>query len=530
MKQICELNFSNSFVASLPGDQTGGAASRLTPLVSYSLVKPEFAAKPEMLSWSREAAELIDLADIDEKDQDLARVFSGNLLCPQMQPFAARYGGHQFGHWAGQLGDGRAITLGEVLNARGQRWEIQLKGAGRTPYSRRADGRAVLRSSLREYVCSEAMFFLGVPTTRALCCVLTGDDVVRDMFYDGHPEAEPGAITTRMAPSFVRFGHFEIYAANEEWDLLRTFLHYVMNTHFPQHTHQGTYDYLGWFREVLRSTAMLMVDWLRVGFVHGVMNTDNMSILGLTVDYGPYGWQDVYDPDWTPNTTDRERRRYRFGAQASVALWNLQRLAEAIEPIVGQEGALIDVLDSYQEILVEEYHLMMSRKLGLTGTLNRERKKLIGDLGTVLCATEIDMTLFFRLLGKTSIQQASGLEAEEVLAEISAAFYSPVIADSVRVQAKDWLGRYQQTLRGNSGSVVDRVSLMNRSNPCVIPRNYLLQECLDDLSQGNQTSLQNLLQAIRTPYDHNAVTERYFRKRPEWAKTKPGCSALSCSS
>lgn len=517
-------------MCSLPGDQTGDARSRVTPQVCYSLVQPVAVAKPEILCWSREAAQLIDLSEIDEKDPDLAAVFAGNLLCPKMQPYAARYGGHQFGHWAGQLGDGRAIALGEVLNASKQRWEIQLKGAGRTPYSRNADGRAVLRSSLREYVCSEAMYFLGVPTTRALCCVLTGDSVVRDMFYDGRPQAEPGAITTRMAPSFVRFGHFEIYAANEEWDLLRTFLHYVMDTHFPQHVHHGSYDYIGWFGDVLRSTALLMVEWLRVGFVHGVMNTDNMSILGLTIDYGPYGWQDVYDPEWTPNTTDRERRRYRFGAQPSVAFWNLQRLAEAIGPIVAQEGALLDVLDSYQGFLVDEYHLMMSRKLGLSGAMNRETKKLIGDLSPMLCASEVDMTLFFRMLSKTSIQQASALDAEAAFAEICEAYYDPNLAAEVRVQAKNWLVQYQNILRGDSRSPMERVGLMNRSNPFVIPRNYMLQECLDDLSQGNLTSLQKLLQAIKTPYERNSVTEPYYRKRPEWAKTRPGCAALSCSS
>src|SRR3569623_2446364 len=249
-----------------------------------------------------------------------------------MQPWASNYGGHQFGHWAGQLGDGRAITVGEIINAAGQRWELQLKGAGPTPYSRHADGRAVLRSSIREFLCSEAMHHLGVPTTRALCLVETGEAVVRDMFYDGHPREEPGAIVCRVAPSFVRFGHFELPYARNDVALLRQLADFTIRRAFPHLRGQGEALYADWFGVVCERTARLMALWMRVGFVHGVMNTDNMSILGLTIDYGPYGWIDDYDPDWTPNTTDAEGRRYRFGAQPQVAYWNLTRLAGALAP------------------------------------------------------------------------------------------------------------------------------------------------------------------------------------------------------
>src|SRR5258706_5931713 len=213
-----------------------------------------------------------------------------------MQPYAARYGGHQFGHWAGQLGDGRAITLAEVVNAQGQRFDLQLKGAGLTPYSRTADGRAVLRSSVREFMCSEAMHHLGVPTTRALSLTATGAAVIRDMFYDGNPEPEPGAIVCRVAPSFVRFGNVEILAANDELAVLKRLADYVILNHYPELGAPSREVYGRWFQEICRRTALMIVDWMRVGFVHGVMNTDNMSILGLTIDYGPYGWLEGYDP------------------------------------------------------------------------------------------------------------------------------------------------------------------------------------------------------------------------------------------
>src|SRR5207302_5397861 len=285
-------------------------------------------------------------------------VLAGNLVTPTMRPFAARYGGHQFGSWAGQLGDGRAISLGELTGRDGSSWEIQLKGAGRTPYSRQGDGRAVLRSSLREFMCSEAMFQLGVPTTRALSLVGTGEPVIRDMFYDGHPRPEPGAIVCRVAPSFVRFGNFQILAANNELDALKRLADYVIREHFAGHS------YADWYQEVCRRTALLMVDWMRLGFVHGVMNTDNLSILGVTIDYGPYGWLEGYDPMWTPNTTDAQGRRYCYGNQPGIAQWNLARLAEALLPLVEREK-LEEGLNLYADTFNDGWRRALAQKLGL---------------------------------------------------------------------------------------------------------------------------------------------------------------------
>ena len=344
---LAALTFDNRFVAELPADPEAGNFRRQVA-ACYSHVDPTPVAGPKLIGWSPEAAALLDLPGDAGDGAALAEVFAGNRLLPGMQPIATCYGGHQFGNWAGQLGDGRAINLGEIVNKKGERWTLQLKGAGPTPYSRTADGLAVLRSSLREFLCSEAMFHLGVPTTRALSLTLTGDEVVRDILYDGHPAPEPGAVVCRVAPSFTRFGHFEILAARRDVELLRQLLDFTIATDFPHLTAADAETrYLDWFDDVTRRTADMIVHWMRVGFVHGVMNTDNMSVLGLTIDYGPYGWLEDYDPNWTPNTTDAATRRYRFGQQPAVGQWNLLQLANAIYPLIGDAEPLNAILGGY---------------------------------------------------------------------------------------------------------------------------------------------------------------------------------------
>jgi len=299
-------------------------------------------------------------------------------------------GGHQFGNWAGQLGDGRAINLGEVLNQKGEHWTLQLKGAGPTPYSRTADGLAVLRSSVREFLCSEAMYHLGVPTTRALSLVLTGEQVLRDMFYDGNPQREPGAVVCRVAPSFLRFGNYQIFASRGEIEPLQKLVDYTIRTDFPELGEPSREVYLRWFEEVCRRTADMIIHWMRVGFVHGVMNTDNMSILGLTIDYGPYGWLEDYDPNWTPNTTDAAGRQ--------IALWNLVQLANAIFPLIEDAEPLQQSLDEYADGFEQGFQQMMADKLGFS-TLQRETDlPLIEELQQVLQLVETDMTIFFRQL------------------------------------------------------------------------------------------------------------------------------------
>jgi uncharacterized protein YdiU (UPF0061 family) len=300
----------------------------------------------------------------------------------------------------GQLGDGRAINLGDVCAPDGQQWTLQLKGSGPTPYSRSADGLAVLRSSVREYLCSEAMHHLGVPTTRALCLIATGESVVRDMFYDGHPKKEPGAVVCRVSPTFTRFGSFEILTSRKETDILRSLADYTIKKDFPHLPGSDNPDkatYLHWFHDICLKTADMVIHWMRVGFVHGVMNTDNMSIAGLTIDYGPYGWLENYDPDWTPNTTDAEGRRYRFGNQPMIALWNLVQFANAIYPLVEDAKPLEDILKEYQTYYEKGWLDMMRSKLGLEKN-NSDDEALCLELIQNFSLTETDMTLFFRHL------------------------------------------------------------------------------------------------------------------------------------
>ncbi|MCY4564410.1 MAG: YdiU family protein, partial [Gammaproteobacteria bacterium] len=435
------LRFDNRFVGALPADPQEINAVRQVGNACYSRVSPRPAPAPCLVAYAREVAELVGLGPEQCTTDEFLQVFAGNRMLPGMDPHATCYGGHQFGNWAGQLGDGRAINLGEVVNGRGEHWTLQLKGAGLTPYSRTADGLAVLRSSVREFLCSEAMHHLGVPTTRALSLVLTGDEVVRDILYDGHPAPEPGAVVCRVAPSFTRFGHFQMLAARGEKELLRKFTDFTIESDFPALAQRppGAERYIELFREVCRLTVDMVVHWMRVGFVHGVMNTDNMSILGLTIDYGPYGWLEDYDPDWTPNTTDAANRRYRFGHQPAVAQWNLLQLANAIYPIVGQaeplEAALRDFAADYQT----GHHAMMARKLGLAAFEPAAAQPLLGELETVLRLTETDMTIFFR--GLADVDLAS--TGKSAMSALAGCWYRPDEVDGDRAaQIEAWLDSY----------------------------------------------------------------------------------------
>lgn len=531
--------FVNSFAETFPvWSAEPVTVSTQTPGVFFAKAAPQSVAAPKILAWSDGAASLLELPDFSDIQSDavlqtkIAEVFGGNQVVSGMEPIATRYGGHQFGSWAGQLGDGRAILLGERKNSRGESWEIQLKGAGRTAYSRHADGRAVLRSSLREYLCSEAMFYLGVPTTRALCCVTTGDDVVRDMFYDGHPLAEPGAITTRVARSFLRFGHFEIFAGSREPENLKKLVQYTIATLYPQFASPEaaiTDDIIAaWFSEVVRRTALLVVEWLRVGFVHGVLNTDNMSILGLTIDYGPYGWLDSYDPAWTPNTTDFERRRYRFEQQPSIGLWNLTRLAEALSTIVADSSKLESGLESYGKIFQSAYRTMRFDKVGLLHAKDGDGA-LIDLLDKVLTSTEIDMTIFYRMLPQVLRAEDSFVASDDGLLEL---FKDALYQERPALEARGLLGEWVQQYRGRMQQESSEASVakMNQVNPVFVPRNYQVQEVLDDLEKNDRGLLDQMMAAIRQPYEWNSVTQPWFRRRPEWARRRPGCSALSCSS
>ena len=529
---LTSLRFDNRFTRLLPGDPLTENSRRQVFNACYSRVTPVRPVAPQLVAYSPETAALIDLDAAACTSPLFTRVFSGDLVLPGMDPHAACYGGHQFGNWAGQLGDGRAIILGEAVNRRGEHWTLQLKGAGPTPYSRRADGLAVMRSSLREFLCSEAMHHLGVPTTRALSLILTGEQVERDMFYDGRPEEEPGAVVCRVAPSFLRFGNYELHAARGELDVLRRLADFTIRTLFPQLGEPSPAVYGQWFAEVCRTTAELMVHWLRVGFVHGVMNTDNLSILGLTIDYGPYGWLEDYDPLWTPNTTDAEGRRYCYGRQPTIAHWNLAQLANALHPLIGDPEPLEQGLTDYSRWFEEGWQATMAAKLGLVAFQAETDTTLTQDLLALLPAVETDMTLFYRHLADIPAGNADHrIAPAELAAPLMAAFYRPEqLTPTYLEQLGSWLGRYRQRLRHDGLVDAERKQRMHAVNPKYVLRNYLAQLAIDDIGAGDFSLTSELLDVLRHPYDEQPGRERFAEKRPEWARHRPGCSMLSCSS
>jgi len=516
------LHFNDAFLQALPGDPVTSNHPRQIQEAIYAYVSPTPVKAPTLVAYSSEAAVLIGLNDTDCTSDQFLQTFAGNSQLPGMQPHATCYGGHQFGNWAGQLGDGRAINLGEVGTPQ-DHWMLQLKGAGPTPFSRTADGLAVMRSSVREFLCSEAMFHLGVPTTRALSLIGTGEAVLRDMLYDGNAAYEPGAVVCRMSRSFIRFGHYQMLAARNELDLLRDLTNFVIDHDFPhlKHLSDTNERIITWFNEVCTRTAELMAHWMRVGFVHGVMNTDNMSILGETIDYGPYGWLEDFDQDWTPNTTDASQRRYRYGQQPAIGQWNLLQLANAVLPLLGDAKGLEVGLSTYAQHYEQTWQMMMAAKLGL----QKYDKKVVDQLMALLTAAETDMTLFYR-----NLMSAAPLEPA-CTAALTDAYYQPnQLTDALLNQQRQWLERYAATLKEQQVSESTRRATMQHTNPKFVLRNYLAQLAIDDAHKGDFGGVKALLDVLRHPYDEQPGREAYAQKRPEWARTKVGCSMLSCSS
>jgi serine/tyrosine/threonine adenylyltransferase len=534
---IVDLRFHNRFVDGLPGDASFDPTARQTAAVAYALTAPTPVAAPKLLHLVADVAAMLELnpAPTGADLEALTAVLAGNQVAPGMRPFAACYGGHQFGNWAGQLGDGRAMTLAEVRNAHGESWELQLKGAGPTPYSRRADGRAVLRSSLRELVASEAMHHLGIPTTRALSLVGTGDRVLRDILYDGNAAYEPGAVVGRVAPSFLRFGNFELPASRRDFALLRKLVDYTISNFYPHLEGPAETATLKFFAEVCQRTAKMMVGWLRVGFVHGVMNTDNMSILGLSIDFGPYGFLEPYDRGWTPNTTDAQGKRYRYGNQAKIAVWNLAQLGNALIALGGDAAAYQTVLSECESQLASAIGAMHASKLGLgaaDGTTDIVGDAaLYADLEQLLEVVETDTTIFFRQLAELNPWSPQYLTANHNRELLLPAYYAPDdMVSKVWPRLAEWLARYGERVRAGGQSQTQRKSQMNAVNPLYVPRNHLLQLAIDAMSQGDSGWLNRWMDVLRNPYTEQVGGAEFSQKRPEWARNRPGCSMLSCSS
>lgn len=519
-----KLNLKHTFIEELPADSVLETSRRQVKEACFSYVTPKQTKAPKIIHVSKEMAFELGVSETDLSSKLFTNIFTGNEILPNTKPYAMCYGGHQFGHWAGQLGDGRAINLFEVEHNNKQ-WVVQLKGAGETPYSRSADGLAVLRSSIREYLCSEAMFHLGIPTTRALSLALSGDEVMRDMLYDGNSNYEKGAIVSRISPSFLRFGSFEIFAARQDHKTLKTLVDYTIKHHFSHLGSPSKHTYIKFFAEVSQRTLQMIIHWQRVGFVHGVMNTDNMSILGLTIDYGPYGWLEGFDFGWTPNTTDSQHKRYRFGNQPNIGLWNLYQLANALYPLIEETEPLENILETYKTDFELQSLNMMKSKLGLE--INDDKDHLlIKALEDVLLLTETDMTIFFRNLSNFKKGYASsGIDS------VKDAFYIPnEVSDSIAQQWRDWFQRYDFRLEKESLSDEERRLKMNVVNPKYVLRNYMAQLAIDDTNKGNYRLIDELFQLLKQPYDEQPEYEKWFAKRPDWARHKVGCSMLSCSS
>ncbi|KGN66443.1 uncharacterized protein LOC101218327 [Cucumis sativus] len=544
-KKLEDLNWDNSFVRELPGDPRTDIIPREVLHACYSKVLPSVEVQsPQLVAWSESVADLLDLDPQEFERPDFPLLFSGASPLVGASPYAQCYGGHQFGMWAGQLGDGRAITLGEILNSRSERWELQLKGAGKTPYSRFADGLAVLRSSIREFLCSEAMHSLGIPTTRALCLLTTGTFVTRDMFYDGNPKEEPGAIVCRVAQSFLRFGSYQIHASRgkDDFKIVRALADYVIRHHFPHlenmsssqsvsfstgNTDSSVVDltsnkYAAWTVEVAERTASLIASWQGVGFTHGVLNTDNMSILGLTIDYGPFGFLDAFDPSFTPNTTDLPGRRYCFANQPDIGLWNIAQFAStlsAAELINDKEANY--AMERYGDKFMDDYQAIMTKKIGLP----KYNKQLISKLLNNMAVDKVDYTNFFRSL--SNLKADPSIPEEELLVPLKAVLLD--IGKERKEAWVSWVKTYMEELAGSGISDEERKASMDAVNPKYILRNYLCQTAIDAAEQGDFGEVRQLLKIMERPFDEQPGMEKYARLPPAWAY-RPGVCMLSCSS
>lgn len=505
---------TQKFTKLFPGDFSGNTMQRQTPDVMFCLVKPADFINTELIDFNEDLSVEIGLGNL-ESDKDF--LAAQNLL-ENIETYATAYAGHQFGNWAGQLGDGRAIYAGEINNGNKQT-EIQWKGAGATPYSRNADGRAVLRSSIREYLMSEAMFHLGVPTTRALSLSKTGEDVIRDIQYSGNPQKEQGAVVVRTAESFLRFGHFELLSARKQDNLLKELADYAIDNFFPEvQSENDSTKYIDWFQAICDRTLKMIIDWYRVGFVHGVMNTDNVSVLGLTIDYGPYSMMDGYDLEFTPNTTDLPGRRYAFGKQGQISHWNLATLANAIFPLINDAEVLEKILDDFGKKFWVKHDKMLANKFGFDEVL-KEDEKFFTEWQQTMQDLTLDYTLFFQQLEKPV--------SEIKIEDFSNSFYRSLSKIELK-KLSNLIEKYQARKLKNNISGTESLELMSKTNPKFILRNYLLFEAIQEAENGDYEMFFKLKKALENPYEN--LFPEFNKKRPSKYDNQTGSSQLSCSS
>jgi uncharacterized protein YdiU (UPF0061 family) len=487
------LRFDNSY-ARLPAD-------------FYTRLDPTPLPEPYLVGYSGPAGALIGLDAQAHGRQELVEALAGSRAIAGSDPLAAVYSGHQFGVYVPRLGDGRAHLLGEAIGPAGDRWEVQLKGSGKTPYSRMGDGRAVLRSSIREFLGSEAMHHLGVPTTRALAVVGSDYPVFRE-------NVESAAVTTRLSPTFIRFGSFEYFYWIERHDALKRLADHVIERHYPE-LRAAAEPYLALLEKVARRTARLVAQWQGVGFCHGVLNTDNMSILGITIDYGPFAFIDAFDAAHICNHSD-EHGRYAYNMQPQIAHWNLYALGQALVPLTDD----LDRTKAAIDVFVDEYgravDAVFRAKLGLATALDTDAE-LVQRLMDLLHANHTDWTIFWRRLSEFSVDRAS---AEQPLRDL--------IVD--RAAFDDWAEIYRERLRLEASVDGERSRRMNRVNPKYVLRNHLaeiaIRRARGDDGPRDFSEVARLLKVLERPYDEQPGFETYAQEPPDWARTLQ----LSCSS
>ena len=488
MKSLEQLNLSHKYTQ--------------LPEHFYSTQAISQLLNPKMAGFNESVAKLLGLDPEQKKRDDFSEFFNGSKPLPGVNPISTVYSGHQFGYYVPQLGDGRAMLLGEVTNNDGETWEIQLKGAGPTPYSRSADGRAVLRSTVRELLCSEAMHGLGIPTTRALCLFDSDTPVYRE-------EVERGALLVRVAQSHLRFGSFEYFYHRGLHDDLKLLADYVIKHYYPQLLDSNN-PYLALLKTIIHKTAELIAQWQAVGFAHGVMNTDNMSILGLTLDYGPFGFLDSYNPGYVCNHSD-VNGRYAFDQQPYIGEWNCSAIAQALIPFITVDEAKA-ALNEFRPQYKKYYRALMLRKLGLQ-TLLTENDKLIDNLLKLLEKNNVDYTLFFRRLCLFSTHKNTINESMRDLFIDREGF-------------DQWSNIYRLQLQKNNSCDADRALSMQQENPKYILRNYLAQQAIEDAEKHNYETLESLLNVLQSPYDEHKEFEELAQLPPDWAQE----IVISCSS
>ena len=529
MSGLKHLTWEKTFSDAMPIDPIRENYTRTVKNAVVSFVRPQKFPSPSAVIVSEAMAEKLGIPFKETESEEFVKLFIGETVLENASPFATCYGGHQFGSWASQLGDGRAITLGE-LRVGDKLYDVQLKGCGKTPYSRFADGKAVLRSCIREYLCSEAMFYLGVPTSRALAVLSTGEKVIRDILYNGNAKPEPGATCVRVAESFIRFGHFEIFATQHNKEITEKILDYTIDRNFPDLKSQNKPTrYFNWLERVINLTAILVAHWQAVGFVHGVLNTDNMSILGETIDFGPFGFLENFDPDWTPNTTDAEMHRYTYQNQPDIGLWNLSRLTAALNQVLNDTEKSKVLLQKYKTAYFAEYGVVFRKKLGFDKIDDKDLGALIEKLHKLLEECQIDFTIFYREFANFDIFN-KWKDFQDFLKTVGFSFYNQILVEN---KMGDWMAfllEYKNKLAESNQTLEQRKKLMDSANPKYILRNWMLQQAINESATGNNTMLQELNEMIKTPYEDRPEFNKFYQKRPDWAKSLPGYSMLSCSS